>query len=387
MLVRLALLLGMLQGCPGFEQRPSPSSERARDLRSMRTGPPLRGMSPSLKRSRRRGMIDNRPMARKYPSISTEFIQVQRPEKEGRIRRVIRRIRSRVKNKKPAGPTVYRKFLQFLGWSALPPRPADEEAEPASKLTEADNARPESEKTPPSVVVQESSSLAQEASPQQVPAEPEAGNGARQSTTRWAEIGARKSIRRTLNDENDLKLFQKFMSSAQGVNSLLNLEHIRAYDQLDEGRYRVYCGSFKLLSWYVEPVLDLEITLNEGSCILRTRSCEIQGQSQKVRDQNRRFKARYEYKLEWGSEGENTAYLQTSGDLEMMLQIYTFPFTTLPTSAVQIPGNKLMQALLRYLLPAFLDSLLVDFASWKESQQEGSLDSAPEAPEVHQALR
>jgi len=52
----------------------------------------------------------------------------------------------------------------------------------------------------------------------------------------------------------------------------------------------------------------------------------------------------------------------------MNLQIYTFPFTRLPLSAVEAPGNKLMQALLRYLLPAFLDSLIADFSEWRDEE-------------------
>uniref|UniRef100_A0A7S0H4S7 Uncharacterized protein n=2 Tax=Amorphochlora amoebiformis TaxID=1561963 RepID=A0A7S0H4S7_9EUKA len=52
----------------------------------------------------------------------------------------------------------------------------------------------------------------------------------------------------------------------------------------------------------------------------------------------------------------------------MKLQVYTFPFTRLPLSAVQAPGNKLMQALMRYLLPAFMDSLLSDFEMYKAAK-------------------
>jgi len=202
---------------------------------------------------------------------------------------------------------------------------------------------------------------------------------------RWATVGAKKSIRRFLGDPSELERLPEFMASEHGINSLLNLEHIRAYDQLSDRRYRVYCGSLKLLSWYVEPVLDLEVRFENGSCILETRSCEIQGKSPKVREQNRRFKAWYRYRINWGIDDSagGKAFLQTGGELEIQLQIYTFPFTKLPLSAVQAPGNKLMQALLRYLLPAFLDSLLEDFTTWRitgetarfETEGSGQADS------------
>jgi len=187
---------------------------------------------------------------------------------------------------------------------------------------------------------------------------------------RWASIGGRKAIRRSLGvSESELGLFKHFMSSAHGINSLLNLEHIRAYDQLDDDRYRVYCGSFKLLSWLVEPVLDLQISVGNNSVTLKTRSCEIQGDD-KVREQNKKFRAAYQYKIVWETDPKGVGYIQTSGDLEMQLQIYTFPFTRLPLSAVEAPGNRLMKALLGYLLPAFMNSLVEDFHAWREDEEK-----------------
>eukprot|EP00466_Bigelowiella_natans_P014467 jgi/Bigna1/67246/fgenesh1_pg.3_\ len=381
--------------------------------------------------------------------MSTGF--TQRP-REGRIRRVIRRIRSKRRNKEPAGPRWYKRVLKFLGWSAEPAADNDvaaqnpsssqagiafltnDEMEPEvilpyqsynGKLStntipsgKSDSSMQETEileqlNGPEDSLSRQSSSVKEKTATPLTPSEV--------TGIRWAEIGAKKTIRRVLRDSSELELLPGFLASEKGIHSLLNLEHIRAFDQLDKTRYRVYCGSFKLLSWYVEPVLDLEkrgrvrskaarkstehaernrehlsqnLTTkrdnsrnNDGSEYTDDFVCRSFGRKQ-VREQNSRFKANYRYRIDWGedySSGKgSTPFIQTGGDLQMQLQIYTFPFTKLPLSAVQGPGNKLMQALLRYLLPAFLDSFLEDFADWKMNEQGDAANAVLEAGDMMQ---
>mmetsp|Transcript_17242 Transcript_17242/g.25864 ORF Transcript_17242/g.25864 Transcript_17242/m.25864 type:complete len:402 (+) Transcript_17242:103-1308(+) len=349
----------------------------------------LRGVSP---RARRKSSSS-------HPSICTEFIQVRRSS-PGRLERVVRRIRSRRKNKVPAGPSLYRRMLQSLGWSADGIREKEQQDEIAnsnsvaatsSKVVLPNSATMESTENGKELLLDSvsitsempvadssTSSEGMREVPKEVSlavddskaTEVDVNAVSSDSKLRWANIGARKSIQRSLGASEDLALFQEFISSPEGINSLLNLEHIRAYDQIGENRYKVYCGSFKLLSWYVEPVLDLQVKCKDGSCVLETKSCTIEGDSPSVAVQNDRFRAAYQYSINWdeeiNSQGEKVAYIRTRGELDMQLQIYSFPFTRLPTSAVEAPGNKLMQALLKYLLPAFLDALLTDFHSWKE---------------------
>ncbi|KAJ7539381.1 hypothetical protein O6H91_11G090100 [Diphasiastrum complanatum] len=50
--------------------------------------------------------------------------------------------------------------------------------------------------------------------------------------------------------------------------------------------------------------------------------------------------------------------------LEVSIRIYTLPFTLLPISAVEAPGNVIMQALLDRLVPLFLDQLFDDYKRW-----------------------
>ncbi|WMV43019.1 hypothetical protein MTR67_036404 [Solanum verrucosum] len=51
-------------------------------------------------------------------------------------------------------------------------------------------------------------------------------------------------------------------------------------------------------------------------------------------------------------------------------EIYTMPFTMLPTSAVESPGNIMMQALVDRLVPLLLQQLLQDYDNWVRQYQK-----------------
>lgn len=57
-------------------------------------------------------------------------------------------------------------------------------------------------------------------------------------------------------------------------------------------------------------------------------------------------------------------FLEVDVKLNLMLEIYTQPFTLLPTSAVESAGNLVMQALLDRLVPLLLEQLLLDYNKW-----------------------
>nr|TKW21769.1 hypothetical protein SEVIR_4G143100v2 [Setaria viridis] len=52
--------------------------------------------------------------------------------------------------------------------------------------------------------------------------------------------------------------------------------------------------------------------------------------------------------------------------------VYTKPFSMLPLSAVEKPGNLLMQGLLDKLVPMLGEQLLRDYHSWVQQQPEAS---------------
>ncbi|KAG6472455.1 hypothetical protein ZIOFF_069919 [Zingiber officinale] len=55
------------------------------------------------------------------------------------------------------------------------------------------------------------------------------------------------------------------------------------------------------------------------------------------------------------------------------LQVYTKPFSLLPLSAVEKPGNLVMQGLLDRLVPLLAEKLHSDYCAWVEQQMNSQL--------------
>ena len=63
-----------------------------------------------------------------------------------------------------------------------------------------------------------------------------------------------------------------------------------------------------------------------------------------------------------GGGGEGAVqYLYGVTELSIDLDIYTLPFTLLPESTVEVPGNALVSALIARMLPAFLSNVVRDW--------------------------
>ncbi|KAM0856978.1 hypothetical protein ACQ4PT_048760 [Festuca glaucescens] len=76
--------------------------------------------------------------------------------------------------------------------------------------------------------------------------------------------------------------------------------------------------------------------------------------------------------ITWGDNGEQEPCLDIDVNLEVTLEVYTKPFSLLPLSAVEKPGNLLMQGLLDRLVPLLAEQLLKDYHSWVQQQQPRS---------------
>jgi hypothetical protein len=68
-------------------------------------------------------------------------------------------------------------------------------------------------------------------------------------------------------------------------------------------------------------------------------------------------------------------FLEVDVRLNVTLEISTRPFTMLPVSAVEAPGNLVMQTLVDTLVPLLLQQLLKDYDEWIKKQQRNSLNA------------
>ncbi|KAG7029763.1 hypothetical protein SDJN02_08105 [Cucurbita argyrosperma subsp. argyrosperma] len=115
------------------------------------------------------------------------------------------------------------------------------------------------------------------------------------------------------------------------------------------------------------PTLDLRVIPTEEDFTVEMLSCKFEG-SELVERQNEHFSALMINHLTWDSVGSNS-YLEVDVKLNLSLEIYTLPFTLMPTAAVENPGNLMLQALLDNLVPLLLRQLVQDYEKWISQQQ------------------
>uniref|UniRef100_A0A0D9X9X2 Uncharacterized protein n=1 Tax=Leersia perrieri TaxID=77586 RepID=A0A0D9X9X2_9ORYZ len=172
----------------------------------------------------------------------------------------------------------------------------------------------------------------------------------------------------------------EFLREPAGVESLLNTRALQSFTAVvEEGdssssaegkanMFRCTLQSIGFLGFEVAPVLDLRVTPTATDCTVEMLSCRFEG-SGSVEQQNELFSAFMSNHITWKDNGEEPC-LDIDVNLEVTLEVYTKPFSMLPLSAVEKPGNLLMQSLLDRLVPLLGEQLLRDYNSWVQLQQQ-----------------
>ncbi|KAF0898131.1 hypothetical protein E2562_001779 [Oryza meyeriana var. granulata] len=167
----------------------------------------------------------------------------------------------------------------------------------------------------------------------------------------------------------------EFLRQPAGVESLLNTRALQSFAAVESepNTFRCTLQTIGFLGFQVAPVLDLRVTPTCTDCTVEMLSCRFEGSSS-VEQQNELFSAFMSNHITWKDDGEEPC-LDIDVNLEVTLEVYTKPFSMLPLSAVEKPGNLLMQGLLDRLVPLLGEQLLRDYHSWVQFQQQPETSS------------
>ncbi|CAD5167593.1 unnamed protein product, partial [Musa acuminata subsp. malaccensis] len=136
----------------------------------------------------------------------------------------------------------------------------------------------------------------------------------------------------------------EFLSHPTGVEALLNTRALQRFEPLDSNTYRCTLHKIQFLKFEVAPVLDLRVTRTDEDCTVEMLSCRFEG-SKAVEKQNQLFSAFMKNYIKWEAKNSEPCLI-VDVNLRVTLEVYTKPFSLLPLSAVEKPGNLLMQGLL-----------------------------------------
>lgn len=167
---------------------------------------------------------------------------------------------------------------------------------------------------------------------------------------------------------------------------MLNTDSLQHYESMGSNVFRCTLPKLEILNFEVAPVVDLSVVTDDQECIVEMLSCKFQG-SEAVESQNERFSASMRNQLTWDTSFESDT-LEVNVELNVSLEVYTLPFTLLPLSAVETPGNVILQAMVDRLVPLFLDHLLDDYYRWAQgdlSDAKSTTAGEPQQQETAEA--
>ncbi|CAN4076469.1 unnamed protein product [Withania somnifera] len=192
-----------------------------------------------------------------------------------------------------------------------------------------------------------------------------------------ANLSARKKERIELpkhdgiGGDNKSLHISEFLSHKSGIEAMLNKRALQSFESIDSNMYRCTLPQVQLLNFEVAPVLILQVNPTSENCTVEMLSCKFEG-SDLVEQQNDHFAASMVNHITWETVGSQP-FLNVDVKLNISLEIYTLPFTMLPASAVESPGNIMMQALVDRLVPLLLQQLLQDYDNWVQQHQKSLL--------------
>lgn len=159
----------------------------------------------------------------------------------------------------------------------------------------------------------------------------------------------------------------EFFDHPTAVEAILNAKAMAEFEPLGSSTYRCKLPTIHLLNFDVAPVMDLQVTASSEDCRVEMLSCKFEG-SDTVERQNKNFSAYMTNYISW-EQNDSESYMDVRVKLEIDLKIHTQPFVLLPVSAVEGPGNVVMQALLDRFVPLLVQQLLKDYESWVHQQR------------------
>ncbi|KAF8653705.1 hypothetical protein HU200_061815 [Digitaria exilis] len=187
--------------------------------------------------------------------------------------------------------------------------------------------------------------------------EAEAGQAApERARGRRARLSARRRESVRLPDGVTGGDVGEFLRHPDAVVSLLNTGALESFSpavgSAEPGTFTCALRRIGFLGFEVAPVLDLRVAPTSTDCTIEMLSCRFEG-SESIEQQNELFSAFMSNRITWSDNGEEPC-LDIDVSLEVTLEVYTKPFSILPLSAVEKPGN--LYVVLYYILHIFKSS-------------------------------
>ncbi|XP_076917243.1 uncharacterized protein LOC143577241 [Bidens hawaiensis] len=153
----------------------------------------------------------------------------------------------------------------------------------------------------------------------------------------------------------------EYMSLPASQYSALDAQRI---ERIDDNTFRCYVYKFKFFAFEVCPVLLVRVEEQLNGCSINLVSCKLEG-SPIVVAQNDKFDASMVNRISCDKSQSNPSMQELTSDtvIEVSIDI-PFPFRAIPVSTIESSGTRVLEQILKIMLPRFMAQLVKDYQAW-----------------------
>ncbi|KAM0068776.1 hypothetical protein Hdeb2414_s0002g00076891 [Helianthus debilis subsp. tardiflorus] len=166
----------------------------------------------------------------------------------------------------------------------------------------------------------------------------------------------------------------EYMSLPASQYSVLDAQRI---ERIDDNTFRCYVYKFKFFAFEVCPVLLVRVEEQLNGCSINLLSCKLEG-SPIVVAQNDKFEGETPLTLVWyghaasmvnriscdsNQSSSSMQELTSESVIEVSIDI-PFPFRAIPVRTIESSGTRVLEQILKIMLPRFMAQLVKDYEAW-----------------------
>ncbi|MFS7957590.1 hypothetical protein Hanom_Chr07g00668131 [Helianthus anomalus] len=153
----------------------------------------------------------------------------------------------------------------------------------------------------------------------------------------------------------------EYMSLPASQYSVLDAQRI---ERIDDNTFRCYVYKFKFFAFEVCPVLLVRVEEQLNGCSINLLSCKLEG-SPIVVAQNDKFEASMVNRISCDSNQSSSSMQELTSDtvIEVSIDI-PFPFRAIPVHTIESSGTRVLEQILKIMLPRFMAQLVKDYEAW-----------------------
>ncbi|KAI3809230.1 hypothetical protein L1987_25200 [Smallanthus sonchifolius] len=153
----------------------------------------------------------------------------------------------------------------------------------------------------------------------------------------------------------------EYMSLPASQYSVLDAQRI---ERIDDNTFRCYVYKFKFFAFEVCPVLLVRVEEEVNGCLINLLSCKLEG-SPIVVAQNNKFDASMVNRISCDRNQSSSSLQELTSDtvIEVCIDI-PFLFRAIPVRTIESSGARVLEQILKLMLPRFMAQLVKDYQAW-----------------------